>query len=82
MKVLCGALQDPALSVRVSAASAAANVADALQQQQQHLSLQMALHLSSLASGTAACHLCVCLYCDMSCKALYACFVVGHCPHV
>ena len=49
--VLSEAITDPTLSVRVSAASAAANVADVLQQQQQHLDTEMAGPLSRLAAG-------------------------------
>lgn len=51
LDILSEAIGDPTLSVRVSAASAAANVVDALQQQQQHLDMQMAASLSRLAAG-------------------------------
>lgn len=52
LDILSEAIGDPTLSVRVSAASAAANVVDALQQQQQqHLDVQMAEPLSRLAAG-------------------------------
>ena len=49
--VLCTAIGNSTLSVRVSAASAAANVADALQRQQQQLDPQMTAPLLELAKG-------------------------------
>ncbi|DBA99192.1 TPA: hypothetical protein ACH3X3_011813 [Trebouxia sp. C0006] len=49
--VLCIAIGDSTLSVRVSSASAAANVADALQQQQQQLDPQMTAPLLELAKA-------------------------------
>ena len=49
--VLCSAVQDSTLSVRVSAASALANLADALQQQQQELNMQLMPSLTNLAAG-------------------------------
>ena len=49
--MLCIAIGDSTLSVRVSSASAAANVADALQQQQQQLDPQMTAPLLELAKG-------------------------------
>ena len=49
--MLCTAIGDSTLSVRVSAASAAANVADALQQQQQQLDPQMTAPMLELAKG-------------------------------
>ena len=51
--VLCSAVQDPILSVRVSAASALANLVDALQQQQQQQQLrpQLVPCLSKIAAG-------------------------------
>lgn len=49
--VLCSAVDDSTLSVRVSAASALANLAEALQQQQQQLSMQLMPSLSKLAAG-------------------------------
>ncbi|DBA95791.1 TPA: hypothetical protein ACH3X1_001342 [Trebouxia sp. C0004] len=52
--VLCTAMGDSTLSVRVSAASAAANVADALHQQQQRLDSQMTVPLLELAAAAMA----------------------------
>lgn len=49
--MLCTAIRDCTLSVRVSAASAAANVADALQQQQRQLDAQVTAPLLELAKG-------------------------------
>ena len=49
--VLCTAVQDSTLSVRVSAASAFANLAHALQQQQQELNMQLMPSLTNLAAG-------------------------------
>lgn len=49
--VLCSAVQDSSLSVRVSAASALANLADALQQQQQELDMYLMPSLKKLAAG-------------------------------
>lgn len=49
--VLCLAVHDSALSVRVSAASALANLAEALQQQQQQPNMQLMPSLTKLASG-------------------------------
>lgn len=54
MQVLSAALHDTTLSVRVSAASALANVADALQQQQHQVAAQMIPPLSNLAAGMAS----------------------------
>ena len=53
--VLCSAVQDPMLSVRVSAASALANLADIFQQQQrQQQNPQLMPCLSKLAAGSPA----------------------------
>ena len=49
--ILCSAVHDSFLSVRVSAASALANLAEALQQQQQQLSMQLMPSLTKLAEG-------------------------------
>ena len=49
--MLCTAIGDSTLSVRVSAASAAANVADALQQQQRQLDPQTTAPLLELAKS-------------------------------
>ncbi|DBA69737.1 TPA: hypothetical protein ACH3X2_012467 [Trebouxia sp. C0005] len=51
IEVLCTAIRDCTLSVRVSAASAAANVADALQQQQRQLDAQVTAPLLELAKA-------------------------------
>ena len=51
IEVLCSVMEDPAGSVRVSVASAAANVSDALQPQQQLLQQTMLPQLSRLAAG-------------------------------
>ena len=55
IEVLCEAMQDPAVSGRVSVASATANVSDALQQQQLQLQQAMLPLLIRLAAGMANC---------------------------
>lgn len=53
--VLCSSVQDSTLSVRVSAVSALANLADALQQQQhQQLAVQLMPSLTKMAAGMLA----------------------------
>ena len=53
--VLCGAIQDSSLSVRMSVASAIANISDALQQQQQQPQEELMLQLTKLATGAVNC---------------------------
>ncbi len=91
--MLCTAIGDSTLSVRVSAASAAANVADALQQQQRRLDRQMTAPLLELATGTQGpVHTSVrgpyvsqctsqAQKCQGTCTRHVYCSIVGHAEH-